>query len=444
MMGLGLELQQKQEMSLVMTQELKQAIALLKLSSQELSDYLQDEALENPLMELTLPSITDGSSLSASSRPDAPVHNAASAGEQLDWREPAGETLEEALREQIACGSYSGTEREILLFLAGSVDERGYLEDVEWEMERKFGLEREESNQYISMLQQLEPAGVGARNLKECLLLQLERCLDTDPYIDQVVAEDLEALGAKKWRYLQQKYQLTKEQLQEIYTCLQKLSPYPGEAYRQEKTISVSPDVRVEEIDGEWAVTILNDRLPELQMNEKYWRLLNQDTDEEARQYAMEKYKQFLWIVKSVEQRQQTLQKVSEVIVEAQSEYLKYGEEKLRPLTLREVAEQADVHESTVSRTTSGKYMQTPHGLIELKHFFSSKITRPDEDASSTGVKAMMKKLIKDENKEKPLSDQKLADLLQREQQCTISRRAVAKYRTELRIPSSSQRKQPV
>ncbi|MDZ5783610.1 RNA polymerase factor sigma-54 [Marinococcus luteus] len=442
-MGLGLELQQKQEMSLVMTQELKQAIALLKLSSQELSDYLQEEAMENPLMDLTLPSITDGASLSAS-QAAAPFHTPASMNEQLEWREPSEGTLEEALREQIACGCYKGTTREILLFLAGSVDERGYLEDIEWEMERKFGLGREESDQYISMLQQLEPAGIGARNLKECLLLQLERCLDTDPYIDQVVAGDLEALGAKKWRYLQQKYQLTKEQLQEIYTCLQKLSPHPGDSYRQEKTISVSPDVRVEEIDGEWVVTILNDRLPELQMNEKYWRLLNQDADEEARQYAVEKYKQFLWIVKSVEQRQQTLQKVSEVIVEAQSEYLKYGEEKLRPLTLREVAEQADVHESTVSRTTSRKYMQTPHGLVELKHFFSSKITRTDEDASSTGVKAMMKKLIKEENKEKPLSDQKLADLLRQEQQCTISRRAVAKYRTELRIPSSSQRKQPV
>ncbi|SDW92099.1 RNA polymerase, sigma 54 subunit, RpoN/SigL [Marinococcus luteus] len=442
-MGLGLELQQKQEMSLVMTQELKQAIALLKLSSQELSDYLQEEAMENPLMDLTLPSITDGASLSAS-RAAAPVYNPASAVEQPDWREPAGETLEESLREQIACGRYKGNTRDILLFLAGSVDERGYLEDIEQEMDQKFQLGKEESGQYISMLQQLEPAGVGARNLKECLLLQLERCLDTDPYIDQVVAEDLEALGAKKWRYLQQKYQLTKEQLQEIYTCLQKLSPHPGDAYQQEKTISVSPDVQVEEIDGEWVVTILNDRLPELQMNEKYWRLLQQDTDEEARQYAMEKYKQFLWIVKSVEQRQQTLQKVSEVIVKAQSEYLKHGEEKLRPLTLREVAEQADMHESTVSRTTSRKYMQTPHGLVELKHFFSSKITRPDEDASSTGVKAMMKKLIKEENKEKPLSDQKLADLLQQEQQCTISRRAVAKYRTELRIPSSSQRKQPL
>ncbi|WP_084687322.1 RNA polymerase factor sigma-54 [Marinococcus halotolerans] len=443
MMGLGLELQQKQEMSLVMTQELKQAIALLKLSSQELSEYLQEEAMENPLMDLTLPSITDGASLSAS-RAAAPVYNTASAAEHPDWHEPAGETLEESLRQQIACARYKGNTRDILLFLAGNVDERGYLEDIEGEMNQKFGLDREESEQYISMLQQLEPAGIGARNLKECLLLQLERCLDTDPYIDQVVAEDLEALGAKKWRYLQQKYHLTKEQLQEIYTCLQKLSPHPGDAYRQEKTISVSPDVQVEEIDGEWIVTILNDRLPELKMNEKYWRLLNQDTDEEARQYAMEKYKQFLWIVKSVEQRQQTLQKVSEVIVGAQSEYLKHGEEKLRPLTLRKVAELADVHESTVSRTTSRKYMQTPHGLIELKHFFSSKIARPDEDASSTGVKAMMKKLIKEENKEKPLSDQKLADLLQQEQQCTISRRAVAKYRTELRIPSSSQRKKPV
>lgn len=443
MMGLGLELQQKQEMSLVMTQELKQAIALLKLSAQELSDYLQEEAMENPLMDLTLPSITDGASLSASSAA-ASVYNPAAAGEQPDWHEPAGETLEEVLREQITCGHYKGQTREILLFLAGSVDERGYLEDIEWEMDRKFRLGKEESEQYISMLQQLEPAGIGARNLKECLLLQLERCLDTNPYIDQVVAEDLEALGEKKWRYLQQKYHLTKDQLQEVYTCLQKLSPHPGDAYQQEKTISVSPDVRVEQVEGEWAVTILNDRLPELQMNEKYWRLLQQDTDEEARQYAMDKYKQFLWVVKSVEQRQQTLQKVSEVIVEAQSEYLKYGEEKLRPLTLREVAEQAEVHESTVSRTTSRKYMQTPHGLVELKHFFSSKITRPDEDASSTGVKAMMKKLIKEENKEKPLSDQKLADLLQQEQQCTISRRAVAKYRTELRIPSSSRRKQPV
>ncbi|WP_079475498.1 RNA polymerase factor sigma-54 [Marinococcus halophilus] len=442
-MGLGLELQQKQEMSLVMTQELKQAIALLKLSTQELSDYLQEEAMENPLMDLTMPSITDGTALSAS-QTAVPAYTPASGNEQLDWREPAGETLEDTLREQIACGRYKGRERDILLFLAGSVDERGYLEDIKWEMEKKFQLESEESEQYISTFQQLEPAGVGARNLKECLLLQLERCLDTDPYIDQVVADDLEALGAKKWRYLQQKYHLSKEQLQEIYTCLQKLSPYPGDAYRQEASISVSPDIRVEEAEGKWVVTILNDRLPELQMNEKYWRLLQQDTDEEARQYAMEKYKQFLWIVKSVEQRQQTLQKVSEAIVGAQSEYLKYGEEKLRPLTLREIAEQAEVHESTVSRTTSRKYMQTPHGLVELKHFFSSKIARLEEDASSNGVKAMMKKLIKEENKEKPLSDQKLADLLQQEQKCTISRRAVAKYRTELRIPSSSQRKQPV
>lgn len=448
-MNLEMGLFQKQTMSLVMTQELRQAISLLQLSTQELSDYISEQALENPLIETEEP-VPEEKELPIY---DSPVMWTDDYGDgyeayegrnesQLDRIQAYEEGLADHLYSQIRFLDTTDQYRELLLYLADNVDTNGYLEGSWEEAGRFYTITEDEYEQGVKMLQKLEPAGVGARNLQECLLLQLTRNYPSDLLVIEVVKHHLEDLAARRWKQIAKTLHISVEDVQAIYDTIQQLTPHPCACIGRSESAAITPDVYVEKKNGTFTVVLNNETLPKIRLNKQYRHLLESGEQGEAGEYARKKYKQLVWLLKSIDQRQTSLRKITEAILLFQEAFFENGPAGMKPLTLREIAEEAEVHESTVSRTTTNKYVQTPHGLFELKHFFSAGMNNAEGEQTSTNViKEIMNKMVEAENKKRPLSDQKIAELIKEEHGIPISRRAIAKYRGELQIASSSKRK---
>ena len=431
-MELGFNLKQEQTIKLTLTPQLRQAIEILQFSSVELLEYLHEQQLENPLIEL------EGLYQYIH---DVPGTGAPRPKEENQWFSQviaASATLHERLEAQLMEFSLTEKQKQICKYLIGNVDERGYLDISVEEAAALLGVEESEIEQAIALLQQMDPPGVGARNLNECLLLQLRRLSPEDALAIRLVEEALEELAQGKIQQLAQRYGVTPAEVQQAYDRIQALNPHPGLALNTEAPRYLIPDVQIEKVNGEYVVLLLDHWLPHFRINPAYHQLMH-NSDEQVAGYLREKLNAALWIAKSIEQRRQTLYRVVECLVEEQKDFLEKGPAFLRPLTLKQVAEKLGMHESTVSRATSGKYAQTPLGLIELKAFFTHSIGAED-DVSPERAKLRMKALIDSEDKRKPLSDQKLAELLAAEGIC-LSRRTVAKYREEMRIPSSAKRK---
>lgn len=430
-MELGFSLKQEQTLKLTLTPQLRQAIEILQLSSVELLEYLHEQQMENPMIELEglyyyihdVPGVT------------APREKGDSVA---DPQVASFLTLHERLEEQLMDFPLTEELKAVCSFLIGNVDERGYLDISSHEAAAILGVEERVVEQAIAWLQQMDPPGVCARNLQECLLLQLRRTSPDDWLAIRLAEEALEELAQGKIQLLAQRYGVTPSEVQQAYDRIQALSPYPGLAYSAEAPRYLLPDVQIEKVNGEYVVIMLDHWLPHFRINPGYHQLLQQ-SDQQVADYLREKLNAALWIAKCIEQRRQTLYRVVECLVAEQKEFLEKGPAYLRPLTLKQVAEKLGMHESTVSRATSGKYAQTPLGLIELKAFFTHSLGTED-DVSPERAKLRLKALIDGEDKRKPLSDQKLAELLAAEG-IPLSRRTVAKYREEMRIPSSAKRK---
>jgi len=430
-MELGFSLKQEQTLKLTLTPQLRQAIEILQLSSVELLEYLHEQQMENPMIELEglyhyihdVPGVT------------APREKGDSVA---DPQVASFLTLHERLEEQLMDFPLTEELKAVCSFLIGNVDERGYLDISSHEAAAILGVEERVVEQAIAWLQQMDPPGVCARNLQECLLLQLRRTSPDDWLAIRLAEEALGELAQGKIQLLAQRYGVTPSEVQQAYDRIQSLSPYPGLAYSAEAPRYLLPDVQIEKVNGEYVVIMLDHWLPHFRINPGYHQLLQQ-SDQQVADYLREKLNAALWIAKCIEQRRQTLYRVVECLVAEQKEFLEKGPAYLRPLTLKQVAEKLGMHESTVSRATSGKYAQTPLGLIELKAFFTHSLGTED-DVSPERAKLRLKALIDGEDKCKPLSDQKLAELLAAEG-IPLSRRTVAKYREEMRIPSSAKRK---
>lgn len=446
-MNLEMGLFQKQTMNLVMTQELRQAISLLQLSTQELSDYISEQALENPLIETEEPVLEEKETPIY----DSPVMGTDDYGDGFETYEGRNESYLdriEVYEEGLADHLYSqirfldAENRELLLYLADNVDANGYLQGTWKEAEHFYNVTEEEYEKGINMLQKLEPAGVGARNLQECLLLQLKRNHASDLLVIEVVEHHLEDLAARRWKQIAKSLHISVEDVQGIYDTIQQLTPHPCSCIGSSESAAITPDVYVEKKHGVFTVILNNESLPKIRLNKQYRHLLESGEKGEAGEYARKKYKQLVWLLKSIDQRQTSLRKITEAILRFQEPFFENGPASMKPLTLREIAEEAEVHESTVSRTTTNKYVQTPHGLLELKHFFSAGMNNAEGEQTSTNViKEIMNKMVEKENKKRPLSDQKIAELIKEEHGIPISRRAIAKYRGELQIAPSSKRK---
>ena len=475
-----------------MTPQLQQAIRLLQLSSLELQTEIQ-EALDSNLMlevgdegednraagerespedgEVSTNTEQQDSSLSmeANAMPDElpvdsnwddiyesvqpPSSQAASSDfddREYDISDETGQSLREHLSWQLGLTPFSDTDRVIAEALIDSINEDGYLsvslEDIHQSLatDEDSELELDEVEAVLHRIQNFDPPGVAARDLQESLLIQL-RQLDNDSpkrqLAMQLVEHHFALLANRDYNQLLRKLKIDENELKEVISFIQSLNPRPGGTVSDQKPEYIIPDVFVKKVKNKWVVELNPDTAPKLRINNHYASLIKQVNNTADNTYMKNHLQEARWFIKSLTSRNETLLKVATCIVERQRAFLEHGEEAMKALVLHDIAEAVDMHESTISRVTTKKYMHTPRGIFELKYFFSSHVaTANGGECSATAIRALLKKLIAAENTNKPLSDSKLADILS-DQGINVARRTVAKYREAMNIPPSNERK---
>ncbi|WNB92826.1 RNA polymerase factor sigma-54 [Bacillus sp. NEB1478] len=432
---------QQQSLNLVMTTELRQAIAILQVPGYELASYLQEQALENPLIEILEPK---GMFTTLKKSPSKKATEGKGIAEKRSFENfiIEKETLYDYLYKQSILLPIEKENQKVFQYLLLSVDENGYLTVTAEETAARFSITAEKSEELISMLQTLEPAGIGARSLRECLLIQM-RTQNLEHSLSYQLADCyLDLLAERKIKWLSAKLDVSLQQVEEAADFLQTLDPRPGAAFSStEDQAYLYPDVSVSLENGQLHIAINEQYTPVMKLNKNYEPLLQ--GKQASNKFLDDSFQKFNWLKKALEQRRETLLNITHAIVNAQEKYfLSFNKEDLTPLTLKEIADEIGVHESTVSRAVKNKVLQTSKGAVELKSFFTAKIfTQDGGSASATSAKTAIQKLVEDEDKLKPLSDQLLAAMLEQKSGLSISRRTVAKYREELKIPSSSKRK---
>ena len=346
---------QQQVTSLTMTQGLAQAISLLQFSTAELTDFIQEKSLENPLLEME-----DHDPKDIIVDRDFKRNTTIRYEEQdkqispLDFLTGKGESLREHLISQLRLLNLSEHIKKQVQYFIYHVNENGYLtEDVE-ELCLDIKITSTKGREILSLLQSLEPVGVGARNLQECLLLQLKKSPEKNELAEMIVAEYMEAFANKRWKIISNKLSISLEEIQKVHDVIQQLEPRPGSSFSHDVPEYIAADVSVIEVDGELVVSVNDDLIPKIQFQAQYKSLLK---DKEINSYIKEKYHELQWLIKSVNHRQLTLYRVAKAIVEKQRDFFYKGSEALKPLSLKDIAEELEVHESTVSRITSNKYM---------------------------------------------------------------------------------------
>lgn len=442
-MDLKAGLWQKQTLKLAMTQELSQAIALLQYSAQELAAFLEAKSMENPLMQVDYKNIkTFDTNMDRTRKTQRRPFER----DQRHLIEQIGaasdESLEDYLLSQINLMSTTPEEKYIIHGLIENLDENGYLANGDFT--GQLNIPAEAFRACLLKLQALDPAGIGARDLQECLVLQLNRkeASQENELALKIISEYFLLFAERKWKAIAKMLNIELRDVQRVHDYIQCLNPKPGSAFYREKSAYIVPDVVVKKEGDEIQVSVFDAMIPKISFNEGYFRQLSSAGNEEVNRFLQEKQSDYQWIRKSLEQRKETLMKVSAKIIEKQNDFFIKGPAHLRPMTMREVADELDIHESTVSRTVREKYMQTPMGTFELKSFFTSAVqTIENEQASSSKVKAAIEQIVANENKQKPVSDQMMVEMLEEGEGMVVSRRTVAKYRDQLGIPSSSKRK---
>lgn len=473
-MALELKQQLKLSQQLLMTPQLQQAIKLLQLSRLELMETVQRELLENPFLEEvedsppdpgeaeTRPEDSDAAydkDVAASADWEDYLGDLASAPKlsttreyelseeisSLEARHAAAPTLEAHLMWQLRLSSLSEDQKRIGECIIGNLDSSGYLRASAEEIASlaevgPAGVKEVES--VIAAVQRFDPVGVAARSPKECLLIQIEVLhYDRDPILVDLVRHHLEDFETHRYKPLLRKFHLDMDTLKEYIDIIQSLDPMPGASFGESEPMYVSPDVYVYAYNDDFVIVLNDDGLPHLQVSSLYDGTEVSMSDKD-REYVNEKLRAASWLIRSLEQRQRTLYKVVESIVKHQRPFFEEGVTRLKPLILKDIAEDINMHESTVSRITTNKYVATPHGVFELRFFFNSALELDDgTSVGSESVKALLKKCISEEDPKDPLSDERLCELLKEHLGVNIARRTVAKYRTSLNIPSSSRRR---
>ncbi|WP_404445335.1 RNA polymerase factor sigma-54 [Sutcliffiella horikoshii] len=434
-------LYQEQSLRLAMTQELKQAITLLQYSTLELVDFLKEQSLENPLMDLKEPNTHRELASSRVQRlKPKKIGTTTTQTFSIENFSKHGETLHQFVEHQLVDTLMTSEEKQLAKRIIEHMDENGYIQEPN-AIAKQLRTTPDIVETLLNSIKQLEPAGIGAANLQECLLLQLRRKSARDEVAEAILENDFTLFAEKAWKTLAKKYGISLKEIQLIHDEIVKLNPRPGNRYETtEKPKYIIPDLIVQRHQNHFVVSLNEEIIPQIKINKQYESALK--SKNELENYLQEKLQQCQWIVKSMEHRKHTLVKVMEEILHAQQSFFFNGPSFLKPLTLKDIATRLEIHESTVSRATKEKYVQTPYGLFELKYFFSQGLSGGhDEEKSTKQVQKLVEELIKKEDKQKPLSDQQLTNLLQKQYHITISRRTVAKYRDILNIPGSSMRK---
>jgi RNA polymerase sigma-54 factor len=473
-MAISQKLHTKLVQKLILTPSLQQAIKLLPMSTLELKDLLNNEMVENPMLEeqpLEEQQAAETQTTEEKPAEDKPEVQRGDNWDDADYQYFFGEYLDDGYRPrtpsevkelppientlsstsslsdhlswQLSLQTDDPLTREIGEAVIGNLDDDGYLVASIDEMAAMGPWPVEDVERVLKMVQSFDPIGVAARDLQESLLLQLRHLgLENSP-AEKIVTEHLRALQNHQIPEISRKLGLSIDDLKEHIEVIRHLDPKPGSRFNPSQSQYVTPDVYVEKIDDEYVVWLNEDGLPQMRISPTYRRLLEKGTEhgEETRAYVRDKFNAARWLIKSVQQRQNTIYKVARSIVNFQREFLDHGIEHLRPLVLRDVANDIGMHESTVSRVVTNKYMHTPQGVFEMKFFFHSGISSSyGESVSSVTIKQRIKKIIESEDQRKPLSDSKIVSILQREG-LVLARRTIAKYREELKIPTSNQRK---
>ncbi|MEZ8106207.1 MULTISPECIES: RNA polymerase factor sigma-54 [Vibrio] len=489
-------LQLKLGQQLAMTPQLQQAIRLLQLSTLDLQQEIQEALESNPLLDIeegndesaatddkssseannaseslnaettnaeptSEPELPDSSDLIEKSEisneleidttwEDVYSANTGSTGIAFDDDMPVyqGETtqsLQDYLLWQLDLTPFSDTDRTIALAIIDAIDDYGYLTTSSEDILESFDneeIELDEIEAVRKRVQQFDPLGVGSLNLQDCLLLQLATYPEDTPWLNEaklVLANHIDQLGNRDYKLVIKETKLKEAELREVLHLIQQLDPRPGSKITPDETEYVVPDVSVFKDHGKWVVTINPDSVPKLKVNQQYAQLGKGNSPDS--QYIRSNLQEAKWLIKSLESRNETLLKVARCIVEHQHDFFEYGEEAMKPMVLNDVALSVEMHESTISRVTTQKFMHTPKGIFELKYFFSSHVSTDNGgECSSTAIRALIKKLVAAENTAKPLSDSKIAALLA-DQGIQVARRTIAKYRESLGIAPSSQRK---
>lgn len=481
-MGLDIRLDLKMSQQLVMTPQLQQAIKLLQLSRMDLIEAVREELMENPMLEerSEIDAHANHESTKAETQaferkeatPEATGDASAEAAkEQIDWDSyfenysaPTPGTGTQRLRDddlpgfeatltrtdslfdhlmwQIQVSDFTDNEQQIAATLIGNIDDDGYLKGVTVEqLAVELDYDPEYVEEVLEMVQCLDPIGVGARNLKECLLLQA-RFHSLGAIVEDIINLHLDSLEKKNYQAIVRAMDLELEEVIEAARLISQLEPRPGRPYSGEEPRYITPDIYIRKIDGEYQAMLNDDGMPRLRISSFYRNALKDDGNVATKKYVTEKLNSAQWLIRSIQQRQRTIVKVSESIIKFQREFLDKGVEFLKPLILRDVAEDIGMHESTVSRVTTSKYVHTPQGIYELKFFFNSTIqgTGGHADLASEAVKSKIRALVSQESGAVPLSDQALVELLKTDG-IKIARRTVAKYREAMGILPSSRRR---
>jgi RNA polymerase sigma-54 factor len=478
MIGMEQRLNLKLTTKLVMTPNLQLAIRLLQLNKMELIEAINAELQENPAFDLesvsTDPIIAGRETVVSSDqkeRPDASLDNLSkdeknSMGE-MDWdsyfdngadrgyfpteeKTPIAyeniihrsQTLAEHLIWQLSLTRLNKKEQQMGVLIIGNIDDDGYLSVPVDEIAQKTETTIEEVEDVLSIIQEFDPVGVGARSLDECLLIQVRNAeFEMHPLSELIIKNHLHDLQRNAFREIAKELQVPMEEVQAAVDFIKTLEPKPGRAYSDVNTQYIQPDVFIYKVDDDYRIVLNEQGLPKLKINKLYQRYKDDSSDQKTKQYVEQKFRNALWLIKSVEQRQRTIFRVAESLLKFQKDFFQSGIKELKPLVLRDVAEDIGMHESTVSRVSTNKYMHTPQGIFEIKFFFHSGLSSLDgEDVSSIRVKEMIKNLILNENPRSPLSDREIMSKI-KEQGINIARRTIAKYREELKIPPSNRRR---
>jgi len=366
----------------------------------------------------------------------------------LEQQSAGGESLHDYLLWQMRLTPFSPTDLAIATAVIDAIDDKGYLslplEEIHHSLQAELNIGLDEVEAVLHRVQRFDPPGIAARHPAECLLLQLDTLPRETPWLTQareLVQHHLELLANRDFNGLMRRLKVNREALQAIVGLIQNLHPHPGSLHSRSETEFIVPDVLVYKHKNTWRVELNPEHTPRLRINSHYAQLIRRADNSNDNAYLKNHLQEARWFLKSLKNRNETLLRVAICIVERQRDFLEHGDEHMKPLVLRDIAETMEMHESTISRVTTQKYMHTPRGIYEFKYFFSSHVGTADGgECSSVAIRAMIKKLVQEENPEKPLSDSKIATLLSRDG-IQVARRTVAKYREALSIPSSTERK---
>ncbi len=484
-MALTLKQQLKLAQQLVMTPQLQQAIKLLQLSRLELAETLRQEIEENPLLEEITAGESEGDlSPGTTTRDDKETPESEKTGEismesvtpmqEINWEDYANyyegggfsfsrevndsnrpsrldfvskkTSLQSHLQWQLSHKDLTKEEVKAGLFIIGNLNPQGFLELTKEDIVEEIGCSEDTADHVLSMIQSMDPAGVGGRDVKESLLLQLERLDLGESLAAVIIREHIHTLEIKKYGAIAK---ATRKPISEVLGAIKvitNLNPFPGRQYNDDDTLYIVPDVYIHKVGDDYLIVLNDEGLPRLRLSSHYQEILDHESDasKETKHYIKDKLKDAAWLINSIQQRQRTIYKVVESLLKFQKGFFEKGVSNLKPLVLRDVAEDIEMHESTISRVTTNKYVHTPQGIFELKYFFSTAIPRKGgkESLAAKSIKEQIRNMIKEEDPNKPLTDNAISEILQ-EEDIKIARRTIAKYREQLGILPVKHRRNP-